>query len=260
MKMTRYAVADLVIMRGNAAWRGTDAKVKFQLTKQRECFVVVNQGCDMYVQKVEQGSNLISSNPPQLIWKSDDDWALEFCDKGQWDIFRRMYNGFVQRTAQVLPVKSLPIPGIKLIEDAVLPRPGSFSRPRSAIIQTSTEIESALRNNRILYDLDSEDEAWLDDYNREHSSCNGDDNSNTKPCITDDVLERVIDLLEKEAYRQKEDSIGDNEDSIEITDALRLYQDLAPVDVVQAIHTYWLTKRRKKGKALVRHFQVIWKV
>ena len=256
LKMTRYAIADLVIMRGGIAWKGSDAKVKLQLTKRRECFVVVNQGDEMYVQKVEQGSNLIPSNPSQLIWKSDDDWTLEFCDKEQWDIFRRMYNGSVQRSAQTVPIKSLPIPGIRLIEDDALSRPGSFSRPHYAIMQTSNEIESALRNNRVLYDLDSEDEAWLDDYNKLQSNSKADDNGNVKTFITDDVLERVMDLLEKVAYRQKEDSMGDNEDSIEIMDALRLYQDLAPADVVEAIHTYWLTKRLKKGKALVRHFQV----
>lgn len=238
-----YCCADLLYTDGDIVVRERDAKVEVQPNGKIDFMVAVHlEGTEVFSQRVKQVSTL-GKNPPELRWKSGNGWALDFSDREQWEIFRGIYNELCIRTVEGSSAKEIPIPVVKGIEGSdgatVL---GSSIRPYFAIKHSGDEIDVSYRTGRILYDLDSEDEAWM-------GEINGNDISDNSLAISHNALEQMIDRLEKEAYRRGEESIA-------VHDAVQVCQDLGEADILRAVHDYWSKKRLVKGKALLRYFQV----
>ncbi|KAL0330786.1 UNVERIFIED_CONTAM: hypothetical protein Sangu_1624100 [Sesamum angustifolium] len=115
---------------------------------------------------------------------------------------RKCYN----RNIRAASVKNIPIPGVRLVEEnddygAEVP----FVRnPARYIRQVQTDVEMAMDPSHILYDMDSDDERWL----MLKKNCT---EKHKYEKISEEVLEKAIDIFEKVSYAKLRDNFTDAE-------------------------------------------------
>ncbi|EFJ19902.1 hypothetical protein SELMODRAFT_444069 [Selaginella moellendorffii] len=226
--------ANLLIVQSDRGWRETGATIEQQADGDTSILVVSLNGEVLYTYKAYQPiqAGISNKHTHALMWRGGKDWMLEFTDKMQWSCFRSMHAASCVTNARALSMKHIPIPGVREVPDDP-DLSVSFLRPWGGYIkQPSGEIDAALSTSRVLYDMDSEDEEWLDAQADE---------------ITDEVFEKTIHYLERAAYIQKQE--------ISLPVAVELCSSLAPAEAITLIHAHWLERRRKHGMALIRCFQ-----
>ncbi|KAK8546206.1 hypothetical protein V6N12_027002 [Hibiscus sabdariffa] len=115
-----------------------------------------------------------------------------------------------------------------------------FCRPDLYISLDGDEVSRALAKRTTNYDMDSEDEEWLKKFNAEFFSGNG-------HCehLSEDCFELMVDAFEKDAYLCSLDGNSNKEAA-----AAHLCLDLASAEVVEAVHAYWLRKRKGRSTLL----------
>ncbi|KAL6627319.1 hypothetical protein ACP70R_031045 [Stipagrostis hirtigluma subsp. patula] len=245
-------VANVLVTVGDRGWREYDTQITMDTDGQSEWRICVKlaEGTQ-YAHKVCQVLQPGATNryTHAMIWKGGAEWCLEFPDRSQWLIFKQMHDDCYSHNIRAASVKNIPIPGVCLVEahddnDAV-----SFVRPEDYLGHIGTDVELALDESRVIYDMDSDDETWISSWRKYLVGENMTANE-----LTDELFERVMDKLEKFAY-----SHSCNELTIDQMKELDI--DNVPLDIVKGIHTYWQDKRREKGMPLIRHFQsAMWKI
>lgn len=243
--------ANVLITLGDKGWRESGAHVVLEMFDHNEWKLSVKLlGVTRYSYKAHQFMQLGSTNryTHAMMWKGGKDWILEFPDRSQWALFKEMHEECYNRNIRAASVKNIPIPGVHLIEEN--DDNGSevtFVRSSKYFRQVQTDVEMALDPSRVLYDMDSEDEQWISNI-RNSEKCNSDLNG-----MTEEMFEKTMDLFEKAAYAQMHDQFTPNE--IE-----ELMVNIGPLCVVKIIYDHWHQRRQKKGMALIRHFQVLFKL
>lgn len=239
--------ANVLVTKGDRGWREHDVKVELQCSGS-ECLIAVQgDSGKMYTHKVQQSTPTGKTNrhTRAVMWKGGNSWTLEFQDRKQWNLFKNMYEECGHRKARVASAKQIPIPGVREVDDfdgVNLPGIRFHRSPYGYIRQTEGEVECALKSTHIIYNLDSEDEAWLTEVNGKSN------NVSSKSFIMEENFERIIDKLEKIAYMRQGVLAAPDE-------AIEICQDLGSATVVRDVYMYWSKKRLTKGTALVRQFQ-----
>ncbi|KAG8503314.1 hypothetical protein CXB51_001269 [Gossypium anomalum] len=238
--------ANILVTEPDRCYREEGAIVALELSASREWLLVVEKdGSTKYTYKADRAIRPSSCNrfTHAIIWTGDDNWKLEFVNRQDWVIFKDLYKECSERNAPSSTAKMIPVPGVCEVsgyEDrAFVP----FQRPDFYITLDGDEVSRALAKRTANYDMDSEDEEWLKNFNNEFFSGNG-------HCehLSEDCFELMVDAFEKEAYFRTPDDHSD--DNV----ATNLCLDLASGEVVEAVHAYWLRKRKRRS-ALLRVFQ-----
>lgn len=241
-----YCSANILVVEVERGWRECGARVVLEASDHNEWMLAVKlSGFTKYTHKAQQvlQSGTTNRYTHAMIWRGGKDWSLEFPDRKQWTLFKDLHEECYNRNLRAASVRHIPIPGVRKIEDNDCS--SNFVRPTSRYIrQLESEVEMALATSRVMYDMDSEDEEWLVDLN---SMRIGDEGCQPSQ-VSEETFERIMDLLEKAAFTQQRELLN----SDEVAD---FCWDIAPVEVVKAIHAHWQEKRWRKGMALVRHFQ-----
>ncbi|CAO2174848.1 unnamed protein product [Urochloa humidicola] len=245
-------VANVLVTVGDRGWREYDTQITMDSDGQSERRICVKlaEGTK-YAHKVCQVLQPGATNryTHAMMWKGGSEWCLEFPDRSQWLIFKQMHDECYSHNIRAASVRNIPIPGVRLVEihddnDVV-----SFVRSDDYLGHIGTDVEIALDESRVVYDMDSDDEDWISSWRK---FLVGDDISADE--LAEDLFERVMDKLEKFAY-----SHNCNELSIDQMKELNI--DNVPLDIIEVIHAYWQDKRQKKGMPLIRHFQsAMWKI
>ncbi|KAJ1282298.1 hypothetical protein BS78_03G040800 [Paspalum vaginatum] len=244
-------VANVLVTVGDRGWREYDTQITMDSDAQSERRICVKlaEGTK-YAHKVCQVLQPGATNryTHAMIWKGGAEWCLEFPDRSQWLIFKQMHDECYSHNIRAASVRNIPIPGVRLVEvhddNDVVP----FVRSEDYLVHIGTDVEIALDESRVLYDMDSDDEEWLSSWRK----FLGDNIAAHE--LAEDLFERIMDKLEKFAY-----SHSCNELSIDQMKELDI--DDVPLDSVEVIHAYWQDKRQKKGMPLIRHFQsAMWKI
>jgi hypothetical protein len=239
-------VANVLVTVGDRGWREYDTQITMDSDGQSERRICVKlaEGTK-YAHKVCQVLQPGATNryTHAMMWKGGAEWCLEFSDRSQWLIFKQMHDECYSHNIRAASVRNIPIPGVHLVEihddnDVV-----SFVQSEDYLVHIGTDVEIALDQSRVLYDMDSDDEEWISSWRKFLVR------DNTTLVLAEDLFERVMDKLEKFAY-----SHNCNELSIDQMKELDI--DDVPLDIIEMIHTYWQDKRQKKGMPLIRHFQV----
>ncbi|KAK4747051.1 hypothetical protein SAY87_026088 [Trapa incisa] len=239
--------ANVLVTHSDRGWRECGAQVVLELADQNEWKLAVKiAGDTQFSYKAHQFLQPGSTNryTHAMMWKGGKDWTLEFPDRGQWALFKEMHEECYNRNVRAASIKSIPIPGVRLIDenDDFGPE-GMFVRSSSKyFMQIETDVEMALNPSRVMYDMDSEDEKWIS----ENQSSDGD--SNILRQLSEDVFERTMDMFEKAAYVQQRDQFSFDEIG-------KLTNDVAPMELLKEIHEHWRQKRQKAGMPLIRHLQ-----
>uniref|UniRef100_A0A0A9CRK8 Enhancer of polycomb-like protein n=1 Tax=Arundo donax TaxID=35708 RepID=A0A0A9CRK8_ARUDO len=239
-------VANVLVTVGDRGWREYNTHITVDSDDQSEQRICVELAKGIkYAHKVCEALQRGVTNryTRAMIWKGGAEWCLEFPDKGQWLIFKQMHDECYSHNIRTASVKKIPIPGVHLVEghddnDAV-----SFVRSQDHLCHIGTDVELALNESCVIYDMDSDDEEWI--------------TSQKKPLVgentaalelTEDLFEKIMDKLERFAYSH-------NSSMLTIDQMKELDTGNVPLDIIKIIHTYWQDKRQKKGMPLIRHFQ-----
>lgn len=173
------------------------------------------------------------------VWTTDNGWKLEFSNRRDWLIFKRLYAECFDRNVQGPTMSGIPVPCVVEVSSYVDSSYFPFSRPQSYIRCEEDELTRALGRGSASYDMDSEDEVWLNRFNVE--------NVFNEP-ISADVFELIISCFEKSLFCAQDEYL-------DVKAAVDLCISLERREVLEAMHSYWIKKRKQKRSALVKVFQ-----
>ncbi|XXG88303.1 hypothetical protein AAC387_Pa12g0529 [Persea americana] len=237
---------NILVIDSDRCWREDGAEVMLECSGAREWHLAVKiKGSIKYLYKAqEMRPNTSNRYTHSIMWTGEDGWKLEFCDKKDWLIFKELHKECSERNAQAASVRMIPIPGVQEVLGYTDGKNVPFLRPDVYISVRDDEVERALMSQNANYDMDSEDEALLEQLNRiPDDGDNGDVGR-----ISFDVFEKIIFVFEKAAYSHP-DGVFD------VDRATNLCVDLRKRDLVAAVFEYWSGKRKRKQSPLVRVFQ-----
>ncbi|GMH13239.1 hypothetical protein Nepgr_015080 [Nepenthes gracilis] len=249
---TDYSVccsANILVVESDKCYRVERASIMLETSAPNQWIIAVKLGGSIrYQVKADTEIKPSSSNrfTHAVIWAGGSGWKLEFSDREGWTTFRELYKICGERNA-VPPspvVKNILVPGVRQVSPQRDTVNAAFVRPNS-YITLNDELSRVFLRQTANYDMDSEDEEWLKEFNNEL-------NAGTEPLehVSEESFELMIDAFEKNVFCSPEDY---NFDEIE---AANVCLDNCRRENVESVHCYWMKKRKQKGAPLVRVFQL----
>uniref|UniRef100_A0A1J3I8X6 Enhancer of polycomb-like protein n=1 Tax=Noccaea caerulescens TaxID=107243 RepID=A0A1J3I8X6_NOCCA len=243
--------ANILMIGSDRCTREEGFSAMLEFSSSKEWFIVIKKdGAIRYSHKARKTMRPCSCNrfTHSIVWIGDNDWKLEFCDRQDWVGFKELYKECYERNVLEQNAKVIPIPGVREVcgyaEDfSDFP---SFSMPVPYISVQEDEVSRAMARSIAIYDMDSEDEEWLDRQNREMSGVEDEQLER----LQQDTFELMIDGFEKCYFHSPSDDLLDEK---EATIASLTY--LGRQEVVEAVHDYWARKRKQRKAPLLRVFQ-----
>ncbi|XP_022765559.1 uncharacterized protein LOC111310397 [Durio zibethinus] len=238
--------ANILVIEPNRCYREEGAIVTLELSASQEWLLVVQKDkSTKYAFKVDKFMRPSSCNrfTHAIIWTGDDNWKLEFPNRHDWVIFKDLYKECYERNVPASTVKVIPVPGVREVSGSEDRYSVPFRRPDLYISLDGDEVSRALEKRTANYDMDLEDEEWLKKFNNEFFSGNG-----HCELLSEDCFELMVDAFEKAHFCSPYDYSNENA-------AARLCLDLGSRGVVEAVHAYWLRKRKQRRSTLLRVFQ-----
>ncbi|KAK4401166.1 hypothetical protein Sango_1222700 [Sesamum angolense] len=238
--------ANVLVTHGDKGWREHGALIFLEVAHQNEWILAIKlSGVTKYSYKVKHIFQPGSTNrySHAMLWKGGKDWVLEFPDRSQWMLFKEMHEECYNRNVRAASVKNIPIPGVRLIEesDDYGTEVPFFRNSTKYFRQVQTDVEMAMDPSHTLYDMDTDDEQWLMAYRT------GTD-ENICEEISEELLEKTMDMFEKLSYAQHRDNFTD-------ADIQELCNGMGSAEAAKVIFEHWQEKRARKGMPLIRHLQ-----
>ncbi|KAL1542518.1 hypothetical protein AAHA92_26601 [Salvia divinorum] len=238
---------NLLVTDTDKCYRVEGATVALETSASKQWLLSVTKDgakqCSLIAQKAMRPS---SSNrfTHAVLWSGDSSFKLEFPNKQDWLVFKELYKECSDRNMQsAAATTAIPIPGVQEIavpNDQYVP----FVRPESYITFKNDELIRALMKNTANYDMDSDDEEWLEKLKSESYGGN-----EWQGFIPSENFELVIDTLEKYIHSNPDEHVDEHA-------AYDICMHLERKEVIEAIYKYWIRKRKQKRSALVRVFQL----
>ncbi|XP_011088123.1 uncharacterized protein LOC105169395 [Sesamum indicum] len=238
--------ANVLVTHGDKGWREHGALIFLEVADHNEWILAIKlSGVTKYSYKVKHIFQPGSTNrySHAMLWKGGKDWVLEFPDRSQWMLFKEMHEECYNRNVRAASVKNIPIPGVRLIEESddygtEIP---FFRNSTKYFRQVQTDVEMAMDPSHTLYDMDTDDEQWLMAYRTGTGE-------NRCEEISEELLEKTMDMFEKLSYAQHRDNFTDAE-------IQELVNGMGSAEAAKVIFKHWQEKRGKKGMPLIRHLQ-----
>ncbi|WJX13994.1 hypothetical protein P8452_04316 [Trifolium repens] len=164
-------------------------------------------------------------------------WKLEFSKHQDWIAFKNLYKECAEREIPIPAARFIPVPGVCEVANYADSCTVYFNRPGSYISTDRNEFYRAMRRKTPNYDMDSEDEEWVSNFNNEFQEH-----------VSLDNFESTVDALEKAYYFSPDDCYDENS-------VTYWCQNLVSKKVVEAVHSYWIRKRKRKYSSLLKIFQ-----
>ncbi|KAJ1383420.1 Enhancer of polycomb-like, N-terminal [Sesbania bispinosa] len=232
--------ANILITESDQCYRVEGAIVTLEMPTSRECLLAVKKDgltrCSFTAEKVIRpySSNRFTH---AIMFSLDNGWKLEFSNRQDWTVFKDLYKECSDRSIPAPVAKFIPVPGVREVSSYAECNCFPFHRPDTYISAYGDELTRAMTRKTANYDMDSEDEEWLSKFNNEFQEH-----------VSEDNFELIIDALEKFCYCKSDDSFDEKS-------AVTGCQDLGGKEVVEAVYTYWMRKRKQKRSFLIRVFQ-----
>ncbi|OWM63758.1 hypothetical protein CDL15_Pgr006020 [Punica granatum] len=182
--------------------RGIEVPVLLEPSASGEWFLVVKrEGLTRYTYKANEVMKPAISNrfSHATVWTGDNGWRLVFLNRDDWFKFKNLYKECFDRNKQVVSpsssaaavVKITHVPGVREVLDYEDSNLNTFSRPIAYIIMGNDEVSRALAKRTANYDMDCEDEGWLQRFNSKQRS------SEHREDLEEETFELMIDAFEK---------------------------------------------------------------
>ncbi|XP_061996033.1 uncharacterized protein LOC133714036 [Rosa rugosa] len=247
--------ANLLVSESDRCYREVGVTIMLETSSSGEWLLVVKKdGLTRLTHKAEKekvirpGSNRFTHD---IIWSPDSDiLRLEFPDRSEWITFKELYKECSDRNATIefIPepasdrnatAKSIPVPGVREVPGYADSHSSPFLIPESYISVKEDEVSRSFAKKTANYDMDSEDEEWLKKFNVDFED---------HEHVSEDKFELMVDAFEKAFYSKPYDF----SDGIA---AASHFLDMGKRDVVEAVYSYWMNKRKQKKSSLLRVFQ-----
>lgn len=237
--------ANVLVMESDRCYREQGAVVTLEVSGKKQWYLAVTTGeLKRYTLIAEKIMRPCSCNrfTHAIIWAADCGWKLEFPDRHDWLIFKELYKECSDRNLQV-PVEScIPVPGVQEVP-FYLSGNESFVRPNSYIEVKDDELTRALTRRAANYDMDSDDEQWISDFNKELNS----EIKDSQKFLSDEIFELIIDAFERGFHCNTDDY---SDEKVVPSIGLNVEKQF-----LEAVHGYWIKKRKQRRSALIRVFQ-----
>lgn len=248
---------NLLIIESDKCFREERATVLLEPCASGEwCLVVKRDGLTKYTHKAKEmlKPSVLNRFTHATVWTGDNGWRLEFLNRVDWCKFKDLYKECFDRnkqavsptTAATAAFKVIPVPGVQEVPDYEDVNLSAFSRPGSYITMSSDEVSRIMVKRTANYDMDSEDEEWLQRFNDERQPFADE----LQEDLEEESFELMIDVFEKAFYYNPHDFSNEKPSA-------NICADMGRREVVEAVYSYWTNKRRHKGSALIRAFQVL---
>lgn len=132
------------------------------------------------------------------------------------------------------------MPGVREVPGYADTHSLPFLIPESYISVKEDEVSRSFAKKTANYDMDSEDEEWLKKLNKDFE---------LHDHVSEDKFELMVDAFEKAFYSKPYDF----SDGVA---AAGHFLDMGKREVVEAVYSYWMNKRKQKKSSLLRVFQV----
>lgn len=132
------------------------------------------------------------------------------------------------------------MPGVREVPGYADTHSLPFLIPESYISVKEDEVSRSFAKKTANYDMDSEDEEWLKKLNEDFE---------LHDHVSEDKFELMVDAFEKAFYSKPYDF----SDGVA---AAGHFLDMGKREVVEAVYSYWMNKRKQKKSSLLRVFQV----
>ncbi|KAG2242556.1 hypothetical protein Bca52824_095600 [Brassica carinata] len=236
---------NILVLDSDRCTREEGFSAVLEFVSSKEWFVVIKKdGAIRYSLKARKTMRPCSCNrfTHSIVWVGDNGWKLEFCDRQDWLGFKEMYKECYERNVLEQSAKVIPIPGVREVcgfaED--VDAFSSFSMPVPYISMKEDEVSRAMARSTSVYDMDSEDEEWLERQNEQKSQQ-----------LEQDTFELMIDGFEKCYFHNPADDLLDEKAA-----CVASLSYLGRQDVVEVVYDYWARKRKQRKAPLLRVFQV----
>ncbi|KAI3706033.1 hypothetical protein L1987_76286 [Smallanthus sonchifolius] len=234
--------ASILVIESDRCYREVGAVITMEMVGPKQWFLVVKRnGFERFrIDAVNLMRPCFCNRVTHaIIWAGDDEsWKLEFSNRQDWFIFKELYRKCSERTVpmQNSLASIIPVPRVNEVSDYADEKCVPFKMPDSYIMSRGDEVSRTLEKSDPVYDMDSDDDEWLNKFN---------DGRDTR--VEEDIFEKIIDAFERGIYSSPEDYS-------DVTTAVDRSLVLASKDVLEAVYGHWIAKR-KKHSALVRVFQ-----
>ncbi|KAL3650060.1 hypothetical protein CASFOL_006463 [Castilleja foliolosa] len=234
---------NLLITEPDLCYREECAKITLELSAEKQWFLTVTKaGEKKYCLSAEKVMRPCSTNrfTHAMVWTFDGKSKLEFLDKQDWYTFKELYKECYDRNMLLASASVIPVPGVQEVYVPVSTYYKPYVRPDSYISVKDDELMRALVKKSANYDMDSDDEAWLAELNNKLF---------VGETVTHDSFELIIDAFEKGSHCNPDEVLDDQP-------VFDNFLHLEAREVIEAVHGYWVKKRKQKRAALVRIFQL----
>lgn len=235
--------ANILVIESDRCYRDGGAIITMEMSDSKQWFLIVKRdGLERIRIEARNVMRPCFCNrvTHAIIWAGgDESWKLEFPDRQDWFVFKELYRKCSERSVR-LPASLasiIPVPRVNEVSGYADVEYSPFKMPDLYISSKGDEVSRVLETSNPVYDMNSDDDRWLNEFNVEHDSR-----------VDEDTFEKIIDAYERGIYA----SPVDYSDAISAVDRC---STLASKDVLEAVHGYWMAKRKKKHSALVRVFQ-----
>ncbi|WOH02376.1 hypothetical protein DCAR_0521765 [Daucus carota subsp. sativus] len=243
---TSTCCTNILVIESDRCYRVEGAAFNLVKSDANQWFVAIEKdGTRRYDVIVQQVMRTCSFNriTHAVIWTCDNGWRLEFPNRRDWLIFKELYKECAEHNIKAPRGSGIPVPGVHEVPSYSQSSRGSFKRPHSYITWKDDELTRALAKETAYYDLDCEDELWLDKFNNESFQ-----DKRINKHVSAAAFEQIINSFEKGLYCRQEDYS-------DVRIAVDLSLNLERKEVLEAVHNYWMRKRKQKKSALSRVFQ-----
>lgn len=232
-----FCSVNILVLDSDRCTREEGFSARLEFVSSKEWFIVIKKdGVIRYRIKARKTMRPCSCNrfTHSIVWVGDNGWKLEFCDRQDWLGFKEIYKECYERNVLEQNARVIPIPGVREVcgyaDDLA-----SFSMPVPYISVKEDEVSRAMARTSALYDMDSEDEEWME-----------------RQQLEQDTFELMIDGFEKYYFHNPADDLLDEKAASVASLSYLGRQDV----VVEAVYDYWARKRKQRKAPLLRVFQV----
>ncbi|KAF5780023.1 putative enhancer of polycomb protein [Helianthus annuus] len=236
--------ASILVIESDRCHRETGAVITMETSGPNHWFLVVKRnGVERFRVETRNVMRPCFCNrvTHAIIWAGgDESWRLEFPIRQDWLIFKELYKECSERTVRVQDCSAsiIPVPQVNEVLGYADEKYVPFKMPDLYIRSRGDEVSRILEKSDPVYEMDSDDDEWLNKYNDGRSSR-----------VDEDAFEKIIDAFERGMYCSPDDYS-------DVTKAVDRCLMLASKDVLEAVYGYWMARRKAKRSALVPAFEL----
>ncbi|KAI3924895.1 hypothetical protein MKW98_031146 [Papaver atlanticum] len=242
--------ASVLVLESNKCYRKEGVTVMLEYSSSKEWVLVIKEkDLVLYSYKPTDSTWCSMSKTNRytlaMIWTGSNGWNLEFPDREDWYIFKKLHLECIRRNSKAELAKAIPVPTVREVPALAQPIPVPIFRavPDYGNCDYVPFVQPGVYITReddrfTRYDADSGDEEWLGKVNNDRYRENS---------VSLEKFEELIEAFEKAVFYSLNNRIDESR-------AVALCSDTGQ-NLVVDVYRYWLKKQKQKRASPLIVFQ-----